>query len=110
MARYAREDHPMINSRAVIGEDADFEGQQNGNVSRLLNQVDKELAIMGEELASLADRLSVVTMSMPTEGSDEGSDMAMPVMSTLAESVSMTLDRVRQANTKIRNIRLGVDL
>jgi hypothetical protein len=83
----------------------------NGNVSRLLNQVEKELAIMGEELGGLSERLSVVTMSMPSESYDDQlTETPSRPMSPLAEGIDRVLSQVRQANTRIRAIKAGVDL
>lgn len=100
-----REDHDM-------GSD-EFEAEQNGNVSRLLNQVQKELAIMNEELSSLAQRLAVVTR--PTEpmaesGESDGPGLKPPTLSPLAQGVSDTLGAVRKLSTRVREIKLGVDL
>lgn len=105
--RYAREDHPMAEEGREHWRKGDG---QNGNVSQFLNQIQKELAIMDEELGGLANRLQAITVEQPraSEMSDEVD--AMPVLSPLAETIQLVLGQVRRANGKIRDIKLGVDL
>lgn len=117
MVRYAREDHPMMGASAgseyaydpkqdiMVGED------QNGNVSRLLNQVQKQLSILHEELGGLANRLQSVSRSVPMEGATESDiDGPRPAMSPLAESVQIVFKQVEDATARVIEIRQGVDL
>lgn len=114
--RYAREDHPFTEreegrehwrkgENIMAGED------QNGNVSRLLNDVQKQLAVMHEELGGLADRLKSVSRSLPVDADMEGMvDGPKPPMSPLAETVQIVLRQLRDATSRISEIKAGVDL
>lgn len=115
--RYAREDHPMMGASAgseyaydpekdiMAGED------QNGNVSRLLNDVQKQLAVFHEELGGLAHRLQSASRSVPMDGDSENStEGPRPPMSPLAETVQIVLSQLREATARVREIKAGVDL
>lgn len=115
MARYSREDHPMMGASAgseyAYDPKQDVGEDQNGNVSRLLNQVQKQLSILHEELGGLANRLQAVSRSVPTEGNSESDvDGPRPPMSPLAESVQIVFNQVRDATARVAEIKAGVDL
>lgn len=112
--RYAREDHPMTEGRVQYDPEQDIMAgeDQNGNVSRLLNDVQKQLAILHEELGGLAHRLKAISAPVPTETEDGNgmTDGPKAMMSPLAESVQVVLMQVRHATARVREIKAGVDL
>lgn len=120
--RYAREDHPMTEGRVRTGAQKgapeyrydpkqDTGDDQNGNVSRLLNDVQKQLAIFHEELGGLAHRLQAASRSVPMDGDSENNiEGPRPPMSPLAESVQIVLSQLREATARVREIKAGVDL
>lgn len=104
-----REDHDMAEEGREHWERGG--NGQNGNVSQFLNQIQKELAIMDEELGGLANRLKAITVDRPSPGEMDAAEAdAMPILSPLAETIQLILGQVRRANGKIRDIKLGVDL
>lgn len=120
--RYAREDHPMTEGRIRTGAQKgspeyrydpkmDVGDDQNGNVSRLLNDVQKQLAVFHEELGGLANRLRAVSRSVPMDGdSDNVIEGSRPELSPLAETVQIVLSQLRDATARVREIKAGVDL
>lgn len=112
--RYAREDHPMMGASAgseyAYDPKQDTAENQNGNVSRLLNDVQKQLAVFHEELGGLANRLKAASCSVPMDDSESMTEGPRPPMSPLAETVQIVLSQLREATARVREIKAGVDL